>query len=152
MKKFTLVLLIAAFGFLVGWDKQESATSLESDEITKEFIEENLDIGMTEAQVIDLLGEADAIGRGAKDYLPTWRYDIGVPEGYFYEEPDEQFREEGILDTVDKENIKNGTVKMQLLLGWKEGRINFIANTYLENDKLVTYYMLSNGMIKYESF
>ncbi|SHH75236.1 hypothetical protein, partial [Virgibacillus chiguensis] len=110
MKKWTLVLLIAAFGFLVGWDKQESATSFESDEITKEFIEKNLDIGMTESQVIDLLGEADAIGVDAKDALPSWRYDIGAP-GDYENEIDKQLGE-GIVDAIDIEAIQNGTVKM----------------------------------------
>lgn len=148
MKKWTLVLLIAAFGFLVGWDKQESATSFESDEITKEFIEKNLDIGMTESQVIDLLGEADAIGVDAKDALPSWRYDIGAP-GDYENEVDKQLGE-GIVDAIDIEAIQNGTVKMQLFINWEDGKIIHVANSYLENGELVVYHLLSDGTIKYD--
>ncbi|WP_284139386.1 hypothetical protein [Virgibacillus sp. LDC-1] len=106
-----------------------------------EFIKDNLEIGMTESDVIDLLGEADAVGVDDTNASHLWRYDIGAIDEY--KNPlDKQFAEKG-FNVVDEKGIRDGFVKMQLFIGWKDGKISSIKNTYLEDDKLVTYSLLS---------
>ncbi len=106
-----------------------------------EFIKENLSIGMTESEVMDLIGEADAVGVDAINALPNWRYDIGASDDY-ENELDKQLGE-GIVDSVDEDAIRQGIVKMQLFIGWRNGVIYQIFNTYLEGDLLVTYRLSS---------
>ncbi|GIP62435.1 hypothetical protein J32TS6_09900 [Virgibacillus pantothenticus] len=90
---------------------------------------------------MDLIGEADAVGVDAINALPNWRYDIGASDDY-ENELDKQLGE-GIVDSVDEDAIRQGIVKMQLFIGWRNGVIYQIFNTYLEGDLLVTYRLSS---------
>ncbi|MGM0943140.1 MAG: SRPBCC family protein [Bacillota bacterium] len=108
----------------------------------KEFIKDNLGIGMNKSEVIDLIGEADVVGVDPKNALPYWRYDIGATDDY-ENELDKQLGD-GIVHAIDEEGIRNGIVKMQLFIGWRDGEISNISNTYIEGGKLITYCLRSN--------
>lgn len=86
----------------------------QEDTIELTEIQEKLQIGLTQPEVEQVLGENWVEVTSAKDRLPMWRYDLNVREGY----SSEALVEFG--DFVDLEGISNGDVGLQIFIAWSD--------------------------------
>jgi hypothetical protein len=116
-------------------------------EITAAYIKENLNIGMLNEELTTLIGSPNAKGVTAMDGLESWRYDFIQTEDYQFEEFPE-YKEMGIVDTVDMEGLLNGDLQMQLFLNWKDGVISHIVLYEKVNNSINEYRAFQNGEIR----
>ncbi|WP_157077385.1 hypothetical protein [Robertmurraya korlensis] len=98
--------------------KQEApVTQVEKEEVTLNFLKENLSIGMTTEQVYSLLG-TPSVG----DQTELWRYDIGTATDYSFISQGE--------DHIDSEGLINGKLKLQLFIRWDSNKTHTISVAY----------------------
>lgn len=117
-------------------------------EIDSNFIKENIKIGMTEQELLSLLGAPFNKGISAKDAEPVWLYNIGSSKGYYFEEQ-ELLKDQGVLDTVDIEGIKNKEIEMVVFVTWDNKKVSRVSHTYIREDgKVVTHYLFKDGHTK----
>lgn len=128
--------------------KDTSEKESQKEEVDNNFIEKQFKLGTTKQEVNGVLGEPDAIGVSAMDGFENWRYDFAIDPDYDFEES-EEFKEMGVVDTVDGIGLKSGKMRMQLFISWtKEGKIKRLTN-YYANDSVVTEYRLfDDGTIR----
>ncbi|SDN40974.1 Copper amine oxidase N-terminal domain-containing protein [Paenibacillus sp. yr247] len=114
------------------------AEPTDADETTKKVwsIQYRLNLGHDEKYVKDLLGQP-AVERTNDDHQEAaWRYDIAPAAGYQYE---------GL--TIDIHGLEQGKIGAQLIVFWKEGKVNKIELWYKHtaSGKIVTHYVLPDG-------
>ena len=127
-----------------------------SQNIDAEFIMENIKIGMTESEILELLGEPDVTGVDGMYYAdPVWRYDIGAQEGYYfddYEQYDsdyaERYDKHDEVGVVDLDGIRNKELDIQLFINWLENKVDTVSHTYIRDGQLVSHFLLSDGTRK----
>ncbi|GEM_PF-2141068 len=104
-------------------------------------LEAGMSIGMTQEEVIELIGENYAEVTIAMDNTEGWRYDIGAAEDYSLEET---------MDFVDIEGIKRGDVPLQIFVSFDSASTVYGYSAYqLEDDGSITVYQwFENGESK----
>lgn len=127
---------------------QETTSNAQVEKIDIGFVKENITIGLSKKEVKELIGEPDKKGFNAMDAQPVWLYNIGVPENYSFEP---QFGDEEVIDDIDIEGIKSGTLDIILIVTWQEDSVIGFNSTYVnENGETVTYYLFKDGNNKYD--
>lgn len=107
-----------SMGGVVGYDEGSETIHILYPDLA--YIKANMDIGKTESDVIRLLG-----GNYKKVVYPNmkdeqvWRYDLGVRDGYQV-----QSVLQHIETWADPEGLKNGRIQTQLLIIWREGKVD----------------------------
>lgn len=110
------------------------ANSIDQSAITHGYVKQRLKIGMREEEVIGIFGNSTQQQSLRRDFaqfhredpndintwseVDMWRYDFGVREGY---------KVESNVDDAygfDLSGIANGDIKSQLVIVWKDGKVN----------------------------
>lgn len=105
-------------------------------------VKEELEIGMTESEVIEMMGSDYAEVVSAMDDQVVWRYDVETVTGYNFVASD---------DFVDMEGLQNGEVKVQLFITWGENSsVEKFSAIYLdENDgNIYDYRVFPDNSVK----
>lgn len=132
---------------IVEESKDVEGKKLPKNNFSLEYIENNIEIGMSESEILELLGEPDVKGRDPLNGLPNWRFDVGASDNYDHEY-DEFYKEQGLIGEIDVNNLKNQNLDMQLFIGFYNGTVIHVANAYLENGEVRVYHLLSDGTRK----
>ena len=127
-----------------------------SQNIDAEFIMENIKIGMTESEILELLGEPDVTGVDGMYYDDTvWRYDIGAQEGYYFDDFEqydsdyaERYNKHDEVGIVDLDGIRNKELDIQLFINWLENKVDTVSHTYIRDGQLVSHLLLPDGTRK----
>lgn len=130
MKKILGMLLIT--GTLVACSNDTNSTN--DDVLTKSFVEENAEVGLTYEQVRERFGTeelADVV-----DNTETWLYDATSEDDFEYDKT---------LEVVAFEEIKAGDVDAQLYINFVEEKALMYSYFYLgEDDKVWQYQVIPN--------
>ncbi|WP_186576570.1 hypothetical protein [Aquibacillus kalidii] len=114
--------------------------------IDDQFIIDNIKLGMTQDEIVELIGEPDAVGVDIMEGNPMWRYDIGADENYIFEEP-EELKGSGVVDTIDEAGLKKGLIDSQLFISWQEEKIQNFAN-HVYKSTFGEYRVFKDGTVK----
>jgi hypothetical protein len=108
------------------------------------IVKEDLQVGLTEKEIKEILGSAYSEVFSAKDERVVWRYDVETVTDYNFLAAD---------DFADIEGIQNGEVKMQLFITWGEDyTVNSISALYRkETDGKIYNYRVYPDNITEES-
>lgn len=79
--------------------------------LTIEQVKEQLKVGMTQEEIVEILGESYTEVSSAKDNTPMWRYDLGATADYSFEGPN---------DAIDMEALESGDLELILFINWNE--------------------------------
>lgn len=129
-----------------GIDMQAFATDT-SDvldiDITKEYIEENLEVGLSKDDIKSLLGSKYVNVINAMYGNEMWRYDIKPQQGYVFETKD-------YSDEVDILGLKEDKLEMVLFVDWHEEKVSEYALYYKDkkNNKLHELRIDETGVYK----
>ncbi|MFA9557487.1 hypothetical protein ACERII_09295 [Evansella sp. AB-rgal1] len=111
--------------------------------LTKEealiIVKEQLQIGMTEDEVVALFGSTYLEIASAKDDERMWRYDIEPKDGYSYESAD---------DFIDATAMTSGEINMYVFITWGDDNVvSRFGALYLndEDGRLYHYQVYSDG-------
>ena len=128
MKKILgLLLTITA---LVGCsDKSNSAKDNEG--LTKSFVEENAEIGLSYDEVRERFGEEEI--SDVVDHTETWLYDDTSKEDFDYEKT---------LEVVAFDEIKSGDVDAQLYINFIDEKAFMYSYFYLGEDNKIWQYQV----------
>ncbi|RKN66113.1 DUF3221 domain-containing protein [Paenibacillus ginsengarvi] len=110
------------------------------------YIKGNIKIGATKQDAIRLLGdrykEVEIGGPVAgPDVVKAWRYDTGVRDGYRV-----QAVRQKIETWIDPEGLRDGLIRLQLLLLWNEEGLERYYLAYADQDGTIRYEVDDDGL------
>ena len=128
MKKILgLLLTITA---LVGCS-DESNSAKDNERLTKSFVEENAEVGLSYDEVRERFGEEEL--SDVVDNTETWLYDDTSKEDFDYEKT---------LEVVAFDEIKSGDVDTQLYINFIDEKAFMYSYFYLGEDNKVWQYQI----------
>ena len=128
MKKILgLLLTITA---LVGCS-DESNSAKDNERLTKSFVEENAEVGLSYDEVRERFGEEEL--SDVVDNTETWLYDDTSKEDFDYEKT---------LEVVAFDEIKSGDVDAQLYINFIDEKAFMYSYFYLGEDNKVWQYQI----------
>ena len=131
MKNVLGMLLIAST--LVACSNDTSSTN--DDILTKSFVEENAEVGLTYDEVRERFGKEE-LG-DVVDNTETWLYDATSEDDFEYDKT---------LEVVAFEEIKSGDVDAQLYINFVEEKALMYSYFYLgEDDKVWQYQVIPDA-------
>ncbi|GAA0381981.1 FG-GAP repeat domain-containing protein [Bacillus horti] len=111
---------------------------------TVDYVLEHTRIGRTQEEILELFGEQyeEVIpGLESPGVVGMWRYDAVIEESYEY---DTGFTP--ATDSVDIEGIREGKLRYQLFVSWREdGAAHSYTLYYLENNRVHEYRLWNDG-------
>ncbi|WP_442601586.1 hypothetical protein [Paenibacillus sp. KN14-4R] len=115
-----------------------------SDEVSVDSLKISLKQGLTKDEVEKLLGRAYIELKGEDG--PIWRYDFAI-ENY-------KFEPNSILvDEVDMNGLKKGSMKKQYFFHWQDNQLTSFALYYRNKDnKVEEYNVFGKGTVKTTPF
>ena len=128
MKKFLTLLLITSA--LIACSDETKSTN-DHEVLTKSFVEENAEVGLTYDEVRERFGKeelADVV-----DYTETWLYDATLEDDFEYEKS---------LEVVAFDEIKSGDVAAQLYINFFDEKAFMYSYFYLGEDGKVWQYQV----------
>ncbi|MEO4051885.1 membrane lipoprotein lipid attachment site-containing protein [Solibacillus sp. CAU 1738] len=128
--KRILVYLSLMF-ILVGCSNENGDNSTKEVDITKAFVEENAEVGLTYSEVRERFGTellADVV-----DNTETWLYDSTQYSGFEYDKS---------LEVVSFDEIKSGNLEYQLYINFIEEEAFMYSYFYLGEDGKVWQYQI----------
>ncbi|MEK3765405.1 PhoU family transcriptional regulator [Solibacillus sp. FSL K6-4121] len=131
MKKILGLLLITSL--LVACSDENSSSK--NDVLTKSFVEENAEVGLSYDEVRERFGKeelADVV-----DNTETWLYDATSEANYEYEQK---------LEVVAFDEIKSGDVEAQLYINFFDEKAFMYSYFYLGEDDKVWQYQIIPDM------
>lgn len=100
------------------------------EEVLK-VLKEDVNIGQSKDEIVDILGNDYTIVLGAETDEKKWRYDIDTINGYTFTEE---------YDFADMEGLLKGRLKMHIWISWdEENKVNFISALYVHKEGGVVY-------------
>lgn len=103
----------------------------EQELMSKEYVQENLEVGIAAQQIEELLGSPDATGTVSDQ--DVWLYD-GEADGYAVS-----------FDAVNVDAFASGVVDYQLYVNFVEGNAYRYSFIYKKDDELWQYQILPEG-------
>ncbi|OEF95706.1 hypothetical protein [Desulfuribacillus alkaliarsenatis] len=125
-----------------GNNLQDEQADYNGDEVTMTTVRYELFIGMTEKDVIKVLGNQYKQVIGAMDNSRLWRFDINTVDGYV--SPDDE------LDTGDIDGLLSGALSIQVFIQWDDtGLVNGFSALYLNeaDGRVYSYYKFEDGSV-----
>lgn len=100
--------------------KSQNTENSKATAVDANYIVKNLKPGITEEEVIKVLGRApDVMGFDEMSAMPAWKY-------YYSDNPDYRFESE-FFDTVDMEGLQSGELTMSLHIVWDSDKLEHFA-------------------------
>ncbi len=130
MKK--VLICISLLFILVACSNENDDNSTDNVEITKAFIEENAEVGLTYSQVRERFG-TEVLAEEV-DNMETWLYDSTHLNHFEYTPT---------LESVVHEEIKSGSLEYQLYINFSEEEAYMYSYFYLGEDGKVWQYQIT---------
>lgn len=130
MKRILGLLLLLITSTLVACSNESNSTK-EEDFLTKSFVEENAEVGLSYNEVRERFGKeelADVV-----DNTETWLYDLTSEANFEYEQK---------LEVVAFDEIKSGDVDAQLYINFIDKKAIMYSYFYLGEDNKVWQYQI----------
>lgn len=124
-----------AMGGVVGYEEESGTVHIHSPDLAS--LRTKLDVGLNEREAVALLGDRykEVVYPNGGDGK-VWRYDLGVQDGYRV-----QAVWQNIETWADPEGLRNGRIRLQVLLVWVEGKV----------DQYYFAYAGPSGEVRYET-
>ena len=130
MKK--ILLCLSFLLVLAACSNENGDNTTKEVEITKEFVEENAEVGLTYDEVRERFGTeelADIV-----DNTETWLYDSTQNRDFEYEKS---------LESVSHDEIKSGNLEYQLYINFMDEKAFMYSYFYLGDDGKVWQYQIT---------
>ena len=109
----------------------ESNSAKDNEALTKSFVEENAEVGLSYDEVRERFGEEEL--SDVVDNTETWLYDDTSKEDFDYEKT---------LEVVAFDEIESGDVDAQLYINFIDGKAFMYSYFYLGEDNKVWEYQI----------
>lgn len=126
-----ILLCLSLMFILVGCSNENGDNSTKEIEITKEFLEENAEVGLTYSEIRERFGTesfADVV-----DNTETWLFDSAQFNDFEYDKS---------LEVVSFDEIKSGNLEYQLFINFFEEEAFMYSYFYLGEDGKVWQYQI----------